>query len=262
MTELAEYQRLCETAARAGGAVLLDWAGRFEVREKGPADLVTEADLASQKVIQDTLLGAFPMHGFLAEEDAAIPSRQDGLRWVVDPLDGTTNYVHGAPNYAVSVALEQHGKPLVGAVYDPLSEECFTAARGQGAWLNGRRLRVSPVAQMSKALIAASFASHVRRESPEVAEFITVLLAAQATRRMGSSALNLCYLAAGRYDGYWSTTTKAWDIAAGVLLVLEAGGIVTAIDGADFRLEDPRFVAACTSQLHHELSALLEHSAA
>lgn len=254
---ISEFSRVCEESAKAGGTVLLEWAGRFQVREKGPSDLVTEADLASQEVIRDRLLGAFPDHGFLAEENLQIASRCDDYRWIVDPLDGTMNYVHGVPNYAVSIALEQRGEVLVGTVYDPVSGECFSAGKSQGAYLNGRRLSVSGTTTMAEALVAVSFAAQVRRGDSEIAEFIQVMLRARGTRRMGSSALNLCYIAAGRFDGYWSKSTKIWDIAAGALLIREAGGIMTDFQGGPLLIDRPQFVAAATPELHHELCELL-----
>lgn len=261
MATISDFNRVCEQAARAGGAVLLDWAGRFAVREKGPSDLVTEADLASQEAIRDVLLGAFPDHGFLAEENEQIASRLDDYRWVVDPLDGTMNYVHGVPNFAVSIALEQRGEPIVGTVYDPVSRECFSAARGGGAWLNGKRLTASKTTNLARALVAVSFSAQVRREDREIDDFISVMLRAQGTRRMGSSAINLCYVAAGRFDGYWSTSTKIWDIAAGVLLVSEAGGVVTAFDGSPLAIERPQFIVAATPELHEQLFDLLHAGA-
>jgi myo-inositol-1(or 4)-monophosphatase len=254
---IAQFGKICEESAKAGGEVLLDWAGRFHVREKGRSDLVTEADVASQRVIRDKLLAAFPGHGFLAEENEQIASRDEDLRWIVDPLDGTMNYVHGVPNYSVSIALEQRGTVLVGTVYDPVSRECFSAIRGRGAWLNGRPISVSAKKELSEALIAVSFAAHVQRGDPEISEFIEVMLQAQGTRRMGSSALNLCYLAAGRFDGYWSKSTKIWDIAAGVLLVSEAGGMITAFEGGPLDVARPQFLAAATPQLHNQLRAAL-----
>jgi len=266
LATIADYQRVCEQAARAGGDVLRDWKGRFAVREKGPADLVTEADLASQEAIREILLGAFPGHGFLAEEgfladkNARLARQGDDLRWIVDPLDGTTNYVHGVPNYAVSIALERGGAPLVGTVYDPSADECFSAAAGHGATCNGEALRVSDVGRLSHAMVAVSFSAKVDRGDQEIGDFIEVMLKTQATRRMGSSALNLCYVAAGRFDAYWATTTKIWDIAAGALLVREAGGEITSIDGGPFHLERPQFIAAATKALHGELRELLSRS--
>lgn len=260
MDAITHFQTVCEQAARAGGAVLLDWCERFSVREKGPSDLVTEADLASQQAIRDTLLAAFPEHGFLAEENEQIASRADDLRWIADPLDGTMNYVHRMPNFAVSVALEQRGEILVGTVLDPTNGECFSAAKGRGAFLGGRRLSVSKAATLDQALVAVSFAAHVKRGDPEISEFVEVMLRAQGTRRMGSSALNLCYLAAGRFDGYWSKSTKIWDIAAGALLVTEAGGMITDFGGGRLDVSRPQFIAAATCELHNELRDVLRHA--
>jgi myo-inositol-1(or 4)-monophosphatase len=257
LTELQDFKTVCERAAMAAGAVLLDWAGRFEVREKGPSDLVTEADLASQETIQKTILNAFPRHGFLAEENLSIPSSDRGLRWIVDPLDGTTNYVHGIPAFAVSIALEQDGEPLVGTVYDPVSRECYSAIKGEGAWLNGRKLRSSKVATLSRAVIAMSFPANIQHDAPELADFMKVITRVQAMRRMGSSALNLCYVAAGRYDAFWSRSTKPWDIAAGMLLVREAGGVMTDLVGGPVQLELAKFIATSTPELHRELVTLL-----
>lgn len=253
---MSQFLFLCEQAARAGGKVLLEWMDRFEVREKGPSDLVTEADLASQKVIRELLQNAFPSHGFLGEE--GVDDGGDGVyRWIVDPLDGTTNYAHRLPQFCVSVALEKTGELLVGTVFDPLSGECFTASAGGGAFLNGRPIRVSGVTQLAKALAAISFPARVPRGSPLIQDFIEVLHQAQAMRRMGSSALNLAYLAAGRLDAYWATDTKIWDVAAGWLLVQEAGGVVTGLGGAPRDLSHPHFVAAATPQLHDQMLATL-----
>jgi myo-inositol-1(or 4)-monophosphatase len=257
MLPLAAYQRVCIEAAYAGGAVLLDWAGRFSAREKGPSDLVTEADLASQECVQERLLSAFPLHGFLAEENANIPSSEDGLRWIVDPLDGTMNYVHGVPGYAVSIALEQAGKPLVGVVYDPILRECYSAIAGGGAFLNDRPIRTTAVTELSQALVATSFSAKVPPGSPEISQFAEILIRSQSTRRMGSAALNLCYVAAGRFDAYFALNTKIWDVAAGVLLVREAGGVITDVSGGELDLEKPRFVAAATSALNTELRGIL-----
>lgn len=254
---LAEFLDVARQAARAGGRELMSWQGRFAVREKGPADLVTEADLAAQTAIREVLLSAFPDHGFLGEEEGASTVGRDGYRWIVDPLDGTTNYVHGLAQFAVSIGLERSGKLLAGVVYDPSSDECFAAALGLGADVNGRPLRVSGVCELSQAMIAASFPPKVMRDSVVVAEFLTVMEQAQAVRRMGSSALNLSYVAAGRLDAYWAKDTKTWDVAAGWLLVTEAGGVLTGFDGGEPDLGRPRFVASATPSLHKELQAAL-----
>ena len=257
---MSEFSTTCEKAARAGGQVLLDWMGRFSVREKGPADLVTDADHASQDVIRRILLGDFPDHGFIGEEDAEPSTSEAEYCWIVDPLDGTTNYVHGAPQFSVSVALTHKGKVIEAVVYDPMADECFSASLGAGAKRNGERIGVSEIRELAAALVAASFSAGLRGESAEVERFLAVLPRCQALRRMGSAALNLAYIAAGRFDAYWATSTKPWDIAAGVLLVSEAGGVVTDVDGGPLELSTGRFAAASTEALHRRLIEVLAES--
>jgi myo-inositol-1(or 4)-monophosphatase len=261
MDKQADYLRVCEEAVRGGGQVVQQWAGRFEVRKKGPADLVTQADFASQEAVRQIVLGAFPDHSFLGEESGSNANPGDSLgsaaraefRWIVDPLDGTTNYVHGVPHYCVSLALERSGRLLVGAVYDPVLDECFTAAVGQGARLNGRPIHASRVAELSEALDAVGFPPNVQADAPDLLLFLEMLTRCQAIRRTGSSALNLCYLAAGRFDLYWSYSTHVWDVAAGVLIVREAGGCVTSPSGDEFALEAAHFLAAANPALHARL---------
>ncbi|MGC3971551.1 MAG: inositol monophosphatase family protein [Pirellulales bacterium] len=240
--------------------MLREWAGKFAVKEKGPADLVTEADFASQEVVRTILLEAFPDHGFLGEENGASIAGTTGYRWIVDPLDGTTNYVHGLAQFCTSVALERDGKSVVGCIYDPSSDECFYAARGHGAFVNGRPLQVSSVRTIGRALVAMSFPPRVKRDDIYMLDLLNIIEQAQAVRRMGSSALNLCYVAAGRLDAYWARDTKAWDVAAGFLLVEEAGGKLTNLVGDATHLADPRFIAAATPELHAEVVELLSKS--
>lgn len=258
MTEsLGRYRDIAVEAARAAGCELLGWRGRFAVREKGPSDLVTEADLAAQEAVHRILQRAFPDHGFLAEENGVATIGRDGYRWIVDPLDGTTNYVHGLPQFCTSIALERAGQLLVGVVYDPTADECFSAVAGLGATLNDRPIRTSGVTALPQAMVAASFAPRTRRTDPTIAEFLNVLERAQAVRRMGSSALNLCYVAVGRLDAYWANDTKSWDVAAGWLIVREAGGTVISPVGGEPDLAKPRFVAASGTPLAEELRATL-----
>ncbi len=263
---MANLVEVCEEAARLGGEVLLNWAGRFKIREKGPADLVTEADLASQNAIRRLLADRFTDHDFLGEEDApsadVIAERLRGDRpvWIVDPLDGTTNYAHGDPHFCVSVAVVQANKILAGAVLKPVTDECFTAERGSGARLNGRPIHVSDIDDLRQALVGLSFPTQFQRDSIEVDDLFRVMEATQAVRRSGSAALNLCYVAAGRYDAYWATKTNAWDVAAGCLIVEEAGGIVTALDGSPFDLAAPWPVAAATTALGRQLIATLDRA--
>jgi myo-inositol-1(or 4)-monophosphatase len=254
---MPDFLRICEEAARAGGCVLLDWADRFAVRDKGPSDVVTEADLAAQEAIRSIVLGNFPDHEFLGEEDAHHAPTSSNYRWIVDPLDGTMNYVHRLPSYCTSVALARGHELIVGAIFDPVAQECFLAEVGAGAFLNGQRIKVSDVTAPTKALVAASFPPQVSRESRELATFIEVLLHTQGIRRTGSAALNLCYLAAGRFDAFWATETHSWDIAAGMLLVREAGGIMTDLDGGSIDLDRPRFLGAATQTLHDEMRRIL-----
>jgi myo-inositol-1(or 4)-monophosphatase len=257
---MPQYADVAEQAARAAGRVLLEMLGRAQVFEKGPKDMVTEADRMAQSVVQNILLNAFPDHGFVGEEDdhsiVQRPSKS-GLRWIVDPLDGTANYIHGMPGFAVSIALEQNGDVLTGVVLDPMLNECYVAIRGEGAFLNGKRLQVSKCQHLRNAMVAASFPANVERSSPEISAFAEVLVASQSVRRLGSAALNLCYLASARADAYWATSVKSWDVAAGILLVQEAGGIMTAVDGSTFVLAEPKFIAAATKELHAELMAIL-----
>lgn len=257
---MSELVKVCEEAARAGGAILLDWRKRFKVKEKGPADLVTEADLASQEAIRALVLGRFPDHDFLGEEGPAPGSptaKAADYRWIVDPLDGTTNYVHGFHQYSVSIAVEHKGEVVAGCIFDPCSQECYTAALGKGAFLNGEPIQASGCTRLDKALVAVSLPPRVTADSAEVKRMIATTLAAQSIRRLGSSALNLCYVAAGRLDAYWATAVKIWDVAAGLLIVREAGGALVALDGGPVNLEHPRLVAAGSPELAEAMRATL-----
>jgi len=257
---MPDFLAVCERAARAGGAALLDWVERFTVREKAPADLVTDADFASQEAVRRTVLEAFPGHDFLSEEEPRSPGesrREPRYCWILDPLDGTTNYVHGIPDYAVSLALSRGAEVLAATVFNPVHGECYTAAKGQGAYLNGRRLRASGVTELGHAVVAASFPPKIKPDSPIIADFVRILAASQSVRRTGSAALNLCYIAVGRFDAFWARDTKVWDVAAGFLMVCEAGGIMTGLDGRPFCLDRPEFAAAATEPLHRELRSLL-----
>lgn len=264
---MTDFLKICEQAARAGGEVLLERQGRIQTKQKGPKDIVTDADLASQQVIRDIVLGAYPDHLFLGEEDLPAQSSQDSerkqradadqYRWVVDPLDGTINYVHNLRSFSVSVALEKAGEVLVGVVFDPVVDECFRAAVGEGAFLNGERFRTSDRESMLDALVAVSFSANAERGSVEFRRLIEVVLACQSIRRLGSAALNMCYVASGRLDGYFAASVNQWDIAAGVLILREAGGVLSAMDGGPFDLSRPKFACAGTSALHAQLLEIL-----
>jgi myo-inositol-1(or 4)-monophosphatase len=262
MESLTGYLTLCEKATRIGGDVIQHWADKFDVSKKGPYDLVTQADIESQRVISRAIWEVFPDHRIMGEEDISFPasenaaSPQSEYRWIIDPLDGTTNFVHGMPHYAVSLALERNGRLLVGAVFDPVLNECFTAAAGQGARLNGQPIHTSKVSALSEALAVVGFPPGVRHDSPDLKVFLQAILHCQAVRRSGSTALNLAYLAASRYDVFWNFSSKIWDIAAGILLLTEAGGTVCAPDGQKFQLDKTLFLAAANPPLLGQLQKI------
>jgi len=246
---------VAEAAARRGGSILRDWQGRFATREKSPADLVTDADVASQEGIREVVAQSFPDHHFLGEESGnreKLPA-DDNIVWVVDPLDGTTNYVHGFPFYSVSVAAVRGDSILAGVIYDPVHDLCYRAAAGEGAWLGDQRLSASRVEKLSESLVAVSFPPRVTAESPDLVDFLAVVGRCQAVRRTGSAALNLAAVAAGQLDAHWAWQINPWDVAAGILLIREAGGVVSDVRGEPFDLWQANYLTAGTAELHSEL---------
>ncbi len=245
---LTDYLDAAVQAARLGADVLEQWRSRFKVREKGIHDLVTEADVGSQNAIKDFIGKRFPDHAFIGEEAPVSERRTPGPdappTWIVDPLDGTTNYVHDCPMYCVSIGLQVRGEMVVGVVFDPRHQEMFTAARGHGAHLNGQPLQISGVKTLGDALLATGFPADMRGQERALEWWRHFSLHTQALRRTGSTALNLAYLAAGRFDGYWAFDNNAWDVAGGIVLVREAGGIVTNTDGTPFDPFTPDCLAA------------------
>jgi len=251
-------------AARQAGEILLSMRGSAAVHTKSGKDLVTDADLAAQIAICQSLGNAYPDHGFLGEEGAVgiSESQKLGLQrsaycWVVDPLDGTTNYAHGFPQYAVSIALTYERYPVLGVIFDPEAQEMFTAVKGHGALLNDRPIRTSAQSELSQSLVAAGLSPNLKEGSVEIRNVNRMLLASQGLRRLGSAALNLCYVACGRLDGYWGGTLKLWDIAAGVLLVREAQGVVTDTKGDDQRALEGALIAASTRALQRQISQVI-----
>jgi myo-inositol-1(or 4)-monophosphatase len=237
---LEEYLALAMEAARRAGVVLEQWRNRFEIREKGRFDLVTNADHEAQEAIAELVRKRYPEHGFLGEESRQAPTLRPGATdqplWIVDPLDGTTNYVHDCPVYAVSIGVEVAGELVVGVIYDPDRKELFSAAKGQGAWLNGRRLRTTRHERLEQALLSTGFPPDLRGQEHTLASWHHFSLRTQSLRRTGSTALNLAYVAAGRHDGFWTYQAHPWDAAGGVVLIREAGGAVTNLDGSDYDL--------------------------
>ncbi len=255
--EQIRWRILAEEAARLGGDILQKWAGRFTAREKSPANLVTEADLASQQAIFELIHAKHPDHRFLGEEGLLHDEGDSPFRWVIDPLDGTSNYVHRFPYYAVSVGLECAGQLIAGAIYDPNRDEMFSAAKGQGAHLNGEPITVSETSELEQAMCMASLPIRAGRDHPAVQRFLKVLGVAQTVQRSGSAALNLCSVASGRVDAFWSTSLKPWDMAAGALIVAEAGGIVTAVDGTPLDIGRESLLAVNCSELARQLIEML-----
>ena len=248
---------ICEKAARTAGNILRNMLGRITVRyKKNPFDLLTEADLAAQKAIEEIVLGAFPNHQFIGEEGCA--GSDSEYRWFVDPLDGTTNFVHGVPIFATSIALAKGDELLCGVVYNPVMEEFYSAEQGKGAFLNGKRIRTSSVKTLRESLVAVGFPTETKADAPDLTAFLKAVPLSQAIRRTGSIALNLAFVAAGRFDAMWGFAPHPWDVAAGTLLVLEAGGIATHPDGTPLRFEDPSPICATAGPvLHAEALRLL-----
>lgn len=244
-----------EAVLAAGDLQMAGFGTDLRVAKKGAIDLVTEVDLAVERKFRAMVAERFPDHVVLAEEFGASGPATAKYCWIFDPLDGTTNYAHGLPVFASSLALEIDGVVSVGAIFDPARRELFTATLGGGAYLNGVPMRVSPVATLVDAMLVTGFPYTVHESRDElVTLFSTFLSKAQAVRRLGSAALDLCYVAAGRMDGFWEQQLKAWDVAAGALILTEAGGTITALDGAPFDVRGGQLMAS-NGQLH---SALLD----
>jgi myo-inositol-1(or 4)-monophosphatase len=263
--DLSEAARdVAIATARDAGAILRQRLTRARTIDfKGTVDLVTDADRASEELIASRIRQAFPHHRLLGEEGArgASPDGHEApeFGWVVDPLDGTTNYAHGYPHFAVSIALEQRGTVVLGVVYDPMRDELFVGERGRGASLNGEPLQVSTTDQLIRSLLATGFPYDIEQRAENSAIWDIFLNASQGTRRDGAAALNLCYVAAGRLDGFWERPLQPWDLAAGGLIVQEAGGTVTTYDEEPF---DPyrREVIASNGQIHEAMVGVVHQA--
>jgi myo-inositol-1(or 4)-monophosphatase len=230
----------------------------LQVSRKGPADFVSAADLKAEKILKEELNRARPGYGFLMEESAEVPSTDDsGRRWIVDPLDGTSNFLHGLPHFAISIALEQRREVVAGLVYDPIKDDLFHAEKGSGAFLNDRRLRVSGRSRLTECLIATGAPFAGKGDRPQfLAEIDAVMANTAGIRRWGAAALDLAYVAAGRFDGFWERGLSPWDIAAGLILVREAGGYVSEISGKSMTLTSPSILAS-NNTIHSDLMKLL-----
>ena len=238
-------------AAREAGAILQDYAARgFLIEHKGRINLVTEADLASERHIKQLIAGRFPSHRILAEESGA-HGEGDEYCWIIDPLDGTTNFSHGFPCYAVSIGVEYKGQSVAGVIYDPCRDELFVAERGAGATCNGEPIRVSEIGQLEKALLVSGFPYDVRERMNEyLPAWRKFLETSQAVRRFGSASIDMAYVAMGRVDGFWEKGLSAWDVAAGWVIIEEAGGRVTKLDGSPFDNHSSSLL--CTNSVIHD----------
>ena len=249
-------------AARDAGRLLVERAGRsLQISNKGDINLVTEGDLASEKLIIDRIRSHYPRHAILAEESGASNGDERAApsewKWIIDPLDGTTNYAHGYPCFCVSIAVERAGRIEIGVIYDPMLDEMFAGERGQGATLNDRTIRVSEIEELNDAMLCTGFPYDVRERPDFARHFTNFTMRAQAVRRDGSAALDLAYVAAGRFDGFWEDGLNPWDIAAGVLLIEEAGGLVTDFKSAQLDIYTPK-VLASNGLVHKAMMRVLE----
>ena len=248
-----------EIVVRAGEIQLARQSSGFRVDKKGAIDLVTEVDLECERMCRAALADRFPGHDVLAEELSSGPGEaaRARYRWVFDPLDGTTNYAHGLPIFCASLSLEIDGRAEVGAIYDPSRRELFTAERGEGAYLNGARLGVSTTSALLDALLVTGFPYDVHKQTGDLVELFAAFLGtARAVRRLGSAALDLCYVAAGRFDGFWEQHLRPWDVSAGALIVSEADGLVTGMDGSPFSPAAAHLVAS-NGRLHPQMLAVI-----
>lgn len=230
-----KYLREAKIAAQKAGKMLKENATSIrEIRYKGAVNLVTDYDTRSQKIIFDHLFRCFPEHDFLAEEGLC-EEKGSEFRWIFDPIDGTTNFAHSFPVFCVSIALEWENEIILGVIYDPMREELFSATKGSGVFLNEKKIRVSEIRDLDKSLLSTGFPYDIREsENNNIDHFINLITRSQAVRRCGSAAIDLCYVACGRFDGFWELKLFPWDVAAGALIVNEAGGRVTDFKNKEF----------------------------
>lgn len=255
-----KYLKVAQNSARAAGKLLCEaYDQPRQITYKGVVDLVTQADRDAETIIIQSLKAAFPDHNILSEESGTVAGT-NGYKWIIDPLDGTTNFAHGFPVFAVSIALHGPDGLVVGVVYDPMRDECFSAASGEGAWLNGKPIQPSAVDQLEAALVVSGF-PYNRHTAPDnnSAAFAAFIRRAQGVRRVGAAALDLAYVACGRLDGYWESPINSWDIAAGMLLVKEAGGMITTYqaDADDEAVLRKGQIVASNGHIHQAMIATL-----
>lgn len=256
--DLAPYQQVAITAAYKAAEKLRARFGNISrVRKKDAVEIVTEADIESEAEIISVIRARFPEHAILCEE-SGLTDGGDNFKWVIDPLDGTVNYAHGVPIFSISIALTHRDEIVLGTVLNPVDGELYTALRGQGAHLNNRRIRVSAVRAVSESLLVTGFPYHLDEVyEPIMARYGSCLRACQAVRRLGSAALDLCYVACGRFEGFWEQNLKPWDTAAGALIAAEAGGTVTSFANQPFKLDDQEILVT-NGHIQDEMIELLK----
>ena len=250
-------------AAQESGRIQRRYYGKIRhLRFKGEIDPVTEVDLKCEEAIVKTIKRAFPGHSFLTEEGSVVAKTSpvgSEFRWVIDPLDGTANYIHGYPLFCTSIGLEYRGELVLGAVYEPNMDQMFFAAKGLGAYRNKKRIHVSPIDTLKKALLCTGFAYNVNQvEKNNIRNFGNFIKAAQAVRRDGVAAMDLCYVAWGRYEGFWELELWPWDVAAGMVIIQEAGGRLSRFDGSAVTMQDKQIVAS-NGLLHQDMVKILQH---
>jgi myo-inositol-1(or 4)-monophosphatase len=258
MPDFTKEQMVAERAAKKAGTALLRMVGRIRhIRKKGPIDLVTEADLRAERIVLDAIQNAFPDDNILSEEAGAQNSPTTARTWIIDPLDGTTNFAHGFPFFAISIALQLERKPVLGVVYIPASRELFEASRGRGAFLNKKPIRVSTIARLGDALLGTGFPYYIHEQARRIMPLFGRMIGkAQGVRRPGAASIDLSYVAAGRLDGFWEEGLKPWDTAAGVVLVEEAGGVLSTFRGDAYCPYDNTILAA-NPAIHAEMLKIL-----
>ncbi|MDQ3062022.1 MAG: inositol monophosphatase [Acidobacteriota bacterium] len=247
-----------ETAREAGQILLERFGRKITITKKGDINLVTEADLASEKLIIEKIRSHYPKHAILAEESGASElNGESEWKWIIDPLDGTTNYAHGYPCFCVTIALEYQGEIVIGVTFDPTRDELFAAERGNGATLNGRQIRVSKTESLSDALLVTGFPYDTRERENFARHFTGFTYKSRGIRRDGSAAIDMAYVACGRFDGFWEEGLHAWDVAAGVLLIEEAGGRVSYYEDSKFSIYKPP-ICANNKLIHAEMLEVLK----
>lgn len=254
---------MASAALKAAKGLVRDFGEleHLQVSKKGPADFVSRADQRSEEILRHELRRARPAYGLLMEENGEFPGTDTSNRWIVDPLDGTTNFLHGIPHFAISIGLERDGEMFAGVIYSPIADEMYAAERGSGAFLNGRRLRVSARRHMEESLFATGIPfKGIPNHGLFLGQLQAVMAVASGVRRFGSAALDLAYVAAGRYDGYWENGLNPWDVAAGIVLVREAGGFVSDLRGGRAMMSGGGILAT-NAELHNPLRSLVASGA-